>query len=212
MSRRLVDGKLPVRKKDAAKGGRPNMLELDPSIIPKVEAALRMGAPVLTAMAFNGISYDTVRLWVIHAKQNPESIYGELFSRVNKAIAEWEMKDISVIEAHAMGRPAQYEMEVVRDKKGKIVFDENKKPLMQVARDAEGNPILKSHAIKSDWKAALERMSRRKPASWARRDQLSVNFDQDAVLSFDNSKVETKEAMSFEQAVAKAMEKFDEEY
>lgn len=212
MSRRLVDGKLPVKGKDANKGGAPSMIELDPSLVPKIESALRMGAPVLTAMAFNGISYDTVRLWVIKAHKEPNSIYGELFKRVERAIAEWEVKDIAVIEAHAVGRPAQYEMEVVRDKKGNIVYDDKKKPLMQIARDKEGNPILKSPAIKSDWKAAMERMARRKPKSWSRRDQVDFNFDPDAVLTFDNKKQETKEAKSFEQSVAEAIERFDDEY
>ncbi|CAB4149773.1 hypothetical protein UFOVP558_29 [uncultured Caudovirales phage] len=213
MSRRLVDGKMPKPRKGADPGGRVPQIELDPKLVENVLAAIRLGAPIMTAFALQGFSYSTVRAWVVKGHQEPDSIYGALLKKIEKSIAEWEIQDLAVIDAHAKGRPATYEQQVVRDKKGHPIIDkETGKPIMEIARDADGNPILKSHAIKSDWRAALERMSRRKPASWARRDQLSVNVSHDDILTFDNTKVETKEAISFEQEVARAMVKFDDEF
>lgn len=218
MSRKLLNGQMPGPPgPNAKKPGRPPIMELRPELIEKIEQAVKIGAPVLTAAALQGLSYDTVRSWVVQGAKQPDSIYGQFIRSINKAISEWEIGDLAVIHRHANGSPAQYEMEVVRDSKGEVVYAPDRRtgesvPLMQIARDPEGYPIIKTHAIKSDWRAAMERLSRRKPRNWGRRDQVSVTVEPDEVLSFDNTNVETKEALSFEQEVANAMVKFDDEY
>lgn len=209
MSRRLVDGKLPQRKKTAKKGGRPNKMEIDPELMNKLRNAVLMGAPIVTAAALCDISYDTMRAWVLKGKEDPSSSYGELLRILNRAIAEWELRDLSVIDAHAHGRPAKYAMKPVLDGKGKPVFDHEGKPLMEYDRDAEGNLVLLQSEIKSDWRAAMERMARRKPRMWGRH----LNVDVDAVLSFTNEEreVNPKEAMSFEQRIAEAVRELEDE-
>ncbi len=206
MSRRLVDGKLPARKKGSDKG-RTSILELTPDLIEKIEAPLRIGSPIDTAFALQGINYDTLRNWVIKGHERPDSLYGVLINRVKKAIAEWELRDLSVMDRHAMGAPAEYEMEVVRDHKGKILMDDAGKPMKQIARDSEGNPIIRRREVRSDWRAAMERLSRRKQKIWGNK----VSVDVESVLTFDNKKPETKEAMTFDERIAQAVRQLEED-
>lgn len=206
MSRRLVDGKQPTRV-IPEKAGRTSNLELDDTIETKILNSLRIGANVNTAGAFAGVSYDALRTWVLKGKENPDSRYGAFIKKVEKAIAEHEMGDLAVIHAHANGRPAQYEMEVVRDHDGKIIYESPGKPLMQIARDGNDNPILKSSEIRSDWRAAMDRMSRRFPRYWSRTDLIDVQHNHDSILTLDSKKAESKEALSFEQRVEAAMKK-----
>jgi len=187
------------------------MLELDPTIEDKILNAIKIGAPVETAAAFAGISYDTVRMWVIKAKEDPESPHAAFLAKLHKALSEYEMRDISVLDAHAMGRPAKFLMKPVVDHEGKVIFESPGKPLMEPVLNSEGNPVIQQSEIKSDWRAAMERLSRRIPRSWRRQDSLNVNMITDPVLTFDNKAPETKEAVSFEQRVAIAMQKLEED-
>lgn len=207
MSRKLIDGKHPKPRPGANKGGRPRMFELTPDLIEKCIAPLRIGLPITTAFALHNVSYATLRMWVLKGHEEPDGVYGALLKKIEKAIAEWEARDMSVIDMHATGRPAQYEMEIARDRKGNPVLDEKGKPIMQVARDGNGNPIIKSPAVQSDWRAAMERMARRKPKFYGRRDLIDV----EAVLSFDNTQKATKETQSFEQKIAEAVERLEED-
>lgn len=209
MSRRLVDGKLPVKSKTAKKGGRPNQLELDKTLIDRLRQAILLGAPVLTAAALNDIDYGTMRNWVLNAKEKPDSLYGELLRTLSKAVAEYEARDLSVIEAHALGRPAQYLQQQARTPDGQLLFGPDGKPVMEYVRDGEGNLIVTQSEIKSDWRAAMERLSRRKPKSWARH----LNIDLDAVLTFTNEEreVNPKEALTFEQRIAEAVKELEDE-
>lgn len=201
MSRKLLDGKLPVSQ---GKGGVQK--ELTREIIDKAVSALRIGSPTGTAFAFQGISYDTLRSWALKGREDPNSLCGELIRRVETAIADWELRDLSVIDKHAMGAPAEYEMEVARSPKGEALRDAAGNVIMQVARDPDGKAILKRPAIQSDWRPALERLSRRRSKLWGRTD--TIEFD--AVLSFDNKKPESREAMTFDERIAIAIKKFDD--
>lgn len=212
MSRKLVTGQMPSKPKEGSDpGGRPAIIHIHPEKKEKLLNALRIGAHLTTAATLNSISYATLRNWVVLGRQNPESEYGALLVEIEKAISEWEVMDLSVIETHAKGRPAQYEMEIERDEDGAIVRDDKGRPMMRVARDSHGNPIVKVPAIKSDWKASMERLSRRNHRHWARRDQLPSAAETDPVLTFDNKQPETKETVSFEQSVANEIKRLEEE-
>lgn len=208
MSRRLLDGKLPERKPGSNKGRRA-ILDLTPELMDQICAPLIIGAPIDTAAALRGVSYDTLRSWVIKGNTDPNSIYGVLLKRIAQSVAEWEARDLSVIEKHAQGAPPEYYMEIVKDEHGNVMYDKNGDRIMQVAKDNEGRPIIKRPGIKSDVKAAMWRLERRKPKYWERKIQIE---DAAGVLSFDNKKPETKEAMSFDEKVAQAMKKFEDEY
>lgn len=164
MSRRLVDGKLPIQPNPKLNGRKSLLTD---ELLDKITKPLLIGLPIETCAALQNVSYEAIRQWIVKGIEDPDSIYGAFIQRVEKGIAEWEARDLSVIEMHAQGRPAEYEMEVVRDKDGSVVFKDGK-PLTQVAKDSSGNPILKRAEIKSDWKAAMERLARRKPAYWNR--------------------------------------------
>ena len=214
MSRKLLDGKHPKPEKGSAAekrmhAGRPPKIEIEPDLIKRLRNAILIGAPILTAAALNDISYDTMRSWVLKGKENPDSEYGALLKILSKAVAEWEIRDLSTWDAHISGRPAQYLMQPMVNQKGEAQFDNEGKPLMEYVRDNEGNPILQSSEIKSDWRAAMERMSRRKPRIWAQK----LNVDLDAVLTFDNKEKEAnpKEAQSFEERIAQAVQELEDE-
>lgn len=208
MSRKLLDGTLPTRKPGSNKG-RTAILELTPELIDQICAPLVIGTPIDTAAALRGISYDTLRSWVLKGNMDPDSVYGVLLKRIAQTIAEWEARDLSIIERHAQGAAAEYEREPVIDDKGKMVLGPDKQPLTKIARDPDGRPIVKRPAVKSDVRAAMWRLERRKPKYWERKYQIE---DARGVLSFDNKEPETKEALSFDEKVAQAMKKFEDEY
>lgn len=209
MSRRLVDGTMPVPGPNAKRAGRPKRIDIEPGLIQRLRNAILMGAPVLTAAALNDISYETMRSWVIKGKERPDSEYGALLSIISKAIAEWEIRDLAVLDAHATGRPARYAMQPVINSDGIVVKGNDGKPLMEYVKDSEGNLIIESSEIKSDWRAAMERLARRKPRSWGPR----LSLDMDAVLTFDNKEKEVnpKEAMTFEKRIAEAVRELEDE-
>jgi hypothetical protein len=183
------------------------MLHLTPEIVEKIKGAIRIGCPVQTAAALQGISYGQLREWILKGKEDSTSIYGQFIENLERSIAEWETKDLMVIEKHAMGAPAEYAMEVVRDRDGSIIYQDNGKPLMQVSRNADGNAIMLKAEIRSDWKAAMERLARRKPKYWAPKDHIDV----DGVLRIENQKVESREALTFEQKVSEVMDKLQKD-
>lgn len=199
-------GQIVVR--ELGEPGRPSKLEIDPDLIKKMRNAILLGAPIVTAAALNDISYETMREWVLKGKEDPSSEYGALIRQLQKAIVEWEIRDLSAWDAHIHGRPAQYlTQQVVVD--GKPLTDPNTgRPVMEIVRDGEGNPVIQASEIRPDWRAAAERLARRKSKTWAKQ----INVDLDVVLTFDNKEREAKpaEAMSFEQRVAMAMKKWDE--
>lgn len=209
MSRKLINGKMPVQ---GPNNGRPKGIrgskDLTPELIEKICAPLVMGLDVHPSAALQGVSYDTLRNWIIQGHEHPNTVYGDFLRKIQTIIATWEARDVAVLEAHAQGRPATYEMEVVRDK-GKILMVDGK-PLMQVARDSKGDPIIKTLPIKSDWRVALERLARKKPKYWRNRETVEI----DAVLTFDNREREVKpeEALGFDQRIAAAMKKLEEDF
>lgn len=214
MARRLLDGKhgKPEKGSEAEKrmlAGRPSKIKLEPGLIKNLRNAILLGAPVLTAAALNDVSYEVMREWVLKGKENPDSEYGELVRILSKAIAEWEIRDLATWDAHIKGRPAQYLMQPMINNQGEPVYDQDGKPVMEYVKDSNGNLILQSAEIKSDWRAAMERMSRRKPRTWAQK----LNVDLDAVLTFDNNQreVNPKEALTFEQRIAQAVEELEDE-
>lgn len=200
----------PVPHKDrpqnqkGAKRGKPNsgrplasgsLLEQDPKLIEKICAALRIGSHIDTACAIHGVGYSTMREWVLKGKENPDSIYGEFTRAVEKAVSEAETRDLAVIEAFAVGRAAEYQMEPVMvplEKDGVVMFHPgtvnpimvplmttdpqgNKVPVQQIARDADGNPILKRAEVKPQWQAAAWKLERRRPLKWGRFDRVDVD-------------------------------------
>lgn len=178
--------------------GRPlgsgSILELTPDITGKICRAIRMGSHIDTACALNGAGYSTMREWILKAREHPDSLYGDFARAIEKAVAEAATIALATIDVHATGRPAEYLMEPVMrplEKENTIVFGPNGQPimvpvmtqkdgkevpLMAVARDAEGNPIVKRDEVKSNWTAAAWKLERRFPLKWGRYDRSDADF------------------------------------
>lgn len=214
MGRKTNDGKMPVKSDGVNKGGRPvGTPVLTPELIEKIVAPLRMGVRIPTAGALNNIAYDTLRHWVLQGHENPDSVYGMFIQEITRAIAQWETGDISAIHKAAFGAPAEYLMEPAFDTAGQPLKGDDGKILMRVARDNEGRPIIKRSEVRPDWRAAAHRLERRLPKYWYRPETQSAP-DHDAVLTFDAKEREVKpvEALSFEQKIAGAVKKLEEDY
>jgi hypothetical protein len=209
-NRRLVDGKNPREMENyepAKNTGRPKIpKELTPELIEKIVGPLRLGAPIPTAFELFDIPYVTLRYWATRAKEEPDSLYAELLNTVRKAVAEYEIRDLSVIDKHVIGAPAEYKSKPVLDSKGNFILDEKGKPMTILERDAEGNPILLKKEIPSDWRAAMERLSRRKPRYWAKTDQEY----HDQILKDDESQAKSEiDVTPIETIVSKMIDKID---
>lgn len=181
MSRRLVDGKMPKPRPSAKKGGRPllknTILDIDPDLINRISNAVKMGSYIEAAAAINGIGYSTLRSWVLKGKEHPDTLYGAFNRAMEKALSEADLRDLAMIDQNATGRPTEYEYVAIRDNDGKVLFDKDGKPLMEIARDGDGRPIVKRSEIKADWRAAAWKLERRNPnrwGRWERQEQASI--------------------------------------
>lgn len=204
--RRIVDGQIAKRGEDTDPGGRPSSVNSE--AVEKALEVIRRGLPVDKAFILHGVSQSTLRYWVLQAHKDPTSQYGDLLTKIMKAIAEMEAFDLTVLQMHIQGRAAEYQMEPARNKNGEIDRDENGKPIMQVARNSNGDAILRRKEIQSDWRAAVQRLALRFPRTWGR----GADLDIDSPITTDGKKEEPKDVMSFDDRVKIAMTKAEEEF
>jgi len=204
MARKKPQGNAPVPEPIT-----PHILTRE--LIDQICRPLLIGVPFDFAASLFNIHGKTVRYWVLMGFEHPDSIYGDFVNRVRQAVAEYVARDLSVIEMHSQGRPAQYEMEPAVDGNGNAIYDKNGQPVMRVAKDGNGYPIVKSSEIKSDWRAASSRLSMRLPIYFRSREDA---VDHDSVLSTANIDREKKpvEAMTFDQKIVETIKKLEEEY
>jgi transposase len=76
-------------------GGRPP--KLTPETRTKVLTCLRGGAYLETAAAMAGVHRDTLRIWLIKGAERPNTPYGEFARDAEKAMAESELRDLTLI-------------------------------------------------------------------------------------------------------------------
>lgn len=203
MSRRLTDGKMPKKGEGADKGGRPAIIDIDKDIINRIASVIRMGQFVTTACAVNGITDATLRRWLHLGREAPESLYGELFRIISQAIAEADVRDLSVIDLHAFGRQKQFLMRPVKDIMGQVQIDENTgKPIMEPVLDKDGMPIQTADEVKSNWQAAAWKLERRAFKKWGRYDGEQI----DDPLKVEKQTTQEKEVISKVQYDAKLKE------
>lgn len=203
MSRRQVDGQLP----EGYEKGKPSKLETDEKLAANICKMIRLGMKLEPAASLFDISYHDLRNWVINGRNDPSSLYGAFLRLVEKAVAENEARDLSVVDQAAIGRPAEYQMEPVLDKKTRrpIMLPDGK-PLLQIARDKEGNPVVLRSEIRPDVKAAQWRLERRHRAKWMPSVQIETGLMEASNSSFE--KPNEKQAITQEQYIevqAKAM-------
>jgi hypothetical protein len=182
---------VPKPKRKSRIIGRPKtgttMLERDPSLIKKIADGIRLGLYIAESMQIHGVNYDTGRGWFIRGLEYSDTVFGEFSREIQRAISQSEMADLSRIEVHARGMPAEYEMRPSRDANGMFLTGPDGKPVMEPALDGHGNPIVKRSEIKSSWQAAAWKLERRRPQRWSRFRNTSSDDDQ-KFLNLDDTK------------------------
>jgi transposase len=76
-------------------GGRPT--KLTPDVRTKILTCLRAGTYLETAAAMAGIHRDTLRVWLLTGAEKPRSAFGQFAIEVEKAMAESELRDLTLI-------------------------------------------------------------------------------------------------------------------
>lgn len=228
MSRRRLGAKeeTPIPP-DAKKGGvallTGSLLQSDEKLIGKIVNIIKMGAYPEAAAAVNDVGYSTLRSWVLKGKEHPESLYGAFNRAIEKAISEAETIDIAVLHQHANGRDAVFEYVAIRDKDGHVILDKSGMPMMEIARNKDGNPIVKRSELRPDWRAAAWKLERRNPKRWGRWERaeaagvgaiLEINPDQQAPTERDAITPEMKQQklLEFRQLAKNLGELDDDEY
>ena len=171
-NRRFIDGQLPKPDEEAKKRqmiGKPTTFEVNDDLINKMRQAILIGAPVATAVALYNVPPSTFKDWCQKAVKQPHGKYAKMIEILKKAVAEWEVRDLEAWDAHIIGRPAKYLMQPKLDKSGQVMYDSDGKVVQEYVRNADGNLIIEHSEIKPDWRAAAERMARRKPRSWGHK-------------------------------------------
>jgi hypothetical protein len=168
---------------------------LNEQLIQSITNAIRLGCYIETAAAQAGVSRQAFHEWLRKGRNETGkitgNIYGKLLYAIEKAQAEAETRDLLNIDRTASGiksepllEPA---MQVARNQNGDEVFDAYGKPVLVVARDhngqvimkqvydSRGNPVMKVEGVKADWRASAWKMERRFSSRWGQRNSLEVN-------------------------------------
>lgn len=165
------------------KNGRPSRSE-DPELVNKVLQTVRLGLHIEVAAAMCKVSAYSLTNWIRKGRERPESIFGAFVVDLEKAVADAEFRDMSIVDQFAHGRDAQYVMEPVTEpvfnSNGEIIYDrdgypitkpsldQNGNPLMRVSKDSDGKPILRRQEVKPTWQAAAWKLEKRAPTRWGR--------------------------------------------
>jgi transposase len=124
--------------------GRPT--KLTDELIKKITDVIRIGVHVETAVQFAGISKETFYDWIAKGRTR-NGIHRRFSDAVIKAASEYQVRDVSAIEAASRG---------------------------ELRKDAMGNPIPGDYVIKPDWRASAWRLERRDPATWANKSVTKI--------------------------------------
>lgn len=155
------------------KGGRPD--KLDQKLIDKLSNYLRMGVYLETALVMVGISRTTFKEYCKKGHQKPKGKFGKFLEAVDKALAEADVRDLSVIDKTAQGfetefatYPKGYIDEHGIDRSGQIIFDD-----VRYGKKA----VVKRPGIPPNWQAAAWKLQQRAPLKYA------INKDRDPGLA-----------------------------
>ncbi len=158
------------------------------SLIQKLEGYITYGLSLPAAAGLAEISYDTLREWLNKGKAFNTGIHGELFRRLAKAAATSETEFFDSIKKSAVGRPAEYLMEPLRNEKNEIVMVDDK-PFMTPAKDKDGNPILIRREIMPDYRAAQWHLERRNPKVFGRDTTVNIFFNENPDAALNGNQV-----------------------
>lgn len=137
--------------------GRPP--KLNEELIGKICNLLRAGAYPEVAAASCGVAREHFVLWMRKgAKSWQPSVYKDLLSGIEQALADFESRSLAMLDRAGTGIPTQY----AKDEQGNII------------RDRMGDPVVSVPGVKPDWKATAWRLERRLK-SWAPKQIIDLN-------------------------------------
>ncbi len=174
--------------RDVSLGGVP--VKADEEKLKIIVNALRMGSHFEIAACVAGLSAKSVRNYMLRAREEPDSIYGLFLREITRAMSEGELRDLSVIDSAAQGRPAKYLMIPKVDMNGKVVLDQYGNTVMEAQLDGDGKPICIQRESFPQWQASAWKLERSKPKRWGRYDRVMIDDVQDFQ---DDGRVKTEE-------------------
>jgi len=142
--------------------GKGNIkVKLTQGMIDTIVNCLRLGSYIETAAILAGIDKNTFYAWLKKGRAKPRSMYGKLLRSVLVAQQEAKIRDLTIIDKAANGRPAKF----MRDENGKIMFND------------KGRALIEEESLEPDWSASAWRLERRFPKEWGRSDKNVVELD-----------------------------------
>ena len=138
-------------------GGRPT--KFDSGLADKIISAIKAGGYVETAAAFAGVNKDTFYAWLKRGAAEKSGPFKEFSDAIGRAIAESEMRYVSVVAKAASG------YEVVRERTV-IDMGPDGKPHTTTTTD-------KSHEFNPP--AAMWWLERRFPRRWGRMERPEIS-------------------------------------
>lgn len=170
-----------LRKDRKSLAGRPT--KITEELIQKICLAIKVGSYIETAAIYCGVSKDLLFKWFQNGHKNPNSIYGKFLLEVEKAFAESELRDISIINDAARGSVTATP---IVDPNGNQLIDKDGQPMWIIPKPP-------------NWNAAAWRLERKFPKKWGRRDSLSLTDenqkDQDKELTPEKIEVEIQKIL-----------------
>lgn len=145
--------KIPPRNNGKHPGGRSS--KLDRELGDKIVSAIKAGGYVETAAAFAGVSKDTFYAWLRRGAKEKAGPFKEFSDAVGQAVAESEMRYVTVVARAANG------YDVIKER-------------TVVGTDLKGNPISNTTTEKShefNPQAAEWWLERRFPKRWGRMER-----------------------------------------
>lgn len=179
-----------MEKKKNKVGAPP---KLNRELILRITDYLRRGAYVETAVASAGVHKSAYYKWVKKGVGQKIGIHRELVDAIDKAMADAEMRDLTIVDKSATGTPAEY----LKDENGKLVIN------------SSGDPVLVKPYLKSDWKASAWRLERRNPKKWGIRQTLEHTGSEENPVHLE-AKVSVKEMTDEE--LDRQMEEIKQKY
>ena len=154
------------------KGGAPTKLTKEKIIF--IMQSILMGADILVAVASAGFTKKTYYNYMNRGEQDPETypLCAELLHSVQKALADADLRDLSIIDRAAQGMPYETTIttkKMVKDKKGKPQE-------VTETRTTTGKTFA--------WQAAAWKLERRNHQLYGKRDKMELSGEGGGPIKF----------------------------
>lgn len=141
---------------------------LSEKLIAQIETLFQFGLPESAIANTVGIRPALLKEWLLKGHLAKSGLHHELYKRCAVAYGRGEFEFFSSLRKHALGSPAKYLMQPVKNANGEVQMLDGK-PIMEPARDNEGKAILEQKEITSNptW------------ASWILEKRYKGNYSKD---------------------------------